>query len=134
VELGDDVRYAVKGQGTITFQLELGSSLDALDVLYILVLKKTFLSVSTMKGRGFSVTFHRGKVLIRPKKYIPDNVVVVGVREGTLYRLWGKPIQDLVYKSDNLCELCNRRLGHLHYREWLIMREIVTVLPKFGIE
>jgi hypothetical protein len=31
--------------------------------------------------------------------------VVVGVREGTLYRLQGNPIQALVHDSDNLCEL-----------------------------
>jgi hypothetical protein len=55
--------------------------------------------------------------------------VVVGVSEGTLYRLQGKLVQDLVHNSDNLCKLWHRSLGHLHYRELLIMRAIVTCLP-----
>jgi hypothetical protein len=38
------------------------------------------------------MTFQRGKVLIRPEKSSQDTVVVVGVREGTLYRLQGNPI------------------------------------------
>jgi hypothetical protein len=33
VELSDDSKYAMKGEGTITFHLESGGSLDAQDVL-----------------------------------------------------------------------------------------------------
>jgi hypothetical protein len=40
VQLGDDARYAVKGEGTIMFQLESGGLLDAHDVLYVPGLKK----------------------------------------------------------------------------------------------
>jgi hypothetical protein len=57
LELGDDSRYAVKGEGTITIQLELGSLLDSHDVLYVPCLKKNFLSISFMEDRGFVVTF-----------------------------------------------------------------------------
>lgn len=39
VELGDDAKYAVKGEGTVTFQLELGGLLDAQEVLYVPGLK-----------------------------------------------------------------------------------------------
>jgi hypothetical protein len=53
VELGDDAKYAVKGEGTITFHLESGGSFDAQDVLYVPGLKKNFLSVSTMEDKGF---------------------------------------------------------------------------------
>jgi hypothetical protein len=60
--------------------------------------------------------------------------VVIGVREGTLYRLQGNPVQDLVHDNDNLCELWHKRLGHLHYRALLILRGIVTGLPEFSIE
>jgi hypothetical protein len=87
VELGDDAKYAVKGEGTITFQLESGGSLDAQDVLYVPGLKNNFLSVSAMEDRGFFITFQRGKVLIHPEKSSPDTTMVIGVREGTLYRL-----------------------------------------------
>jgi hypothetical protein len=57
VQLGDDAKYAVKGEGTIMFQLESGGSLDAQDVLYVPGLKKNFLSVSTMEDKGFFITF-----------------------------------------------------------------------------
>jgi hypothetical protein len=60
--------------------------------------------------------------------------VVVGVREGTLYRLQGKQFQVLVHDSDILCELWHKRLGHLHYRALSILRGIVTGLLEFSIE
>jgi hypothetical protein len=91
VELGDDAKYAVKGEGTILFHLESRGSFDAQDVLYVPGLKKNFLSVSAMEDMGFFFTFQRGKVLIHPEKSSPDTTMVIGVREGTLYRLQGKP-------------------------------------------
>jgi hypothetical protein len=57
VQLGDDAKYAVKGEGTIMFQLKLGGSFDAYDVLYIPMLKNSLLSVSAMEENGFVVTF-----------------------------------------------------------------------------
>jgi hypothetical protein len=116
VQLGDDAKYVVKGEGTITFQLESGGLLDAHDVLYVPSLKKKFLSVSAMEDRGFVVAFQRGQVLVRPEKASPKNIVVIGVRESTLYRLQGNPVQALGHDGDSLCELWHRRLGHLHYR------------------
>jgi hypothetical protein len=35
VELGNDAKYAMKGERTISFQLELGGLLEAHDVLYV---------------------------------------------------------------------------------------------------
>jgi hypothetical protein len=133
-ELGDDAKYEMKGEGTITFQLKLGGSLDAHDVLYILGLKNNLLSVSAMEDMGFVVTFQRGKVLIRPEKDISDKTMVIGVREGNLYKLQGKHVLDLVHDNENLCELWHRRLGHLHYRELLILRGIIIGLTEFSIE
>jgi hypothetical protein len=89
--------------------LESGSSFDAHDVLYIPGLKKNLFSISAMEDRGFAVTFHRGQVLIRPKKASSKSAMVVGVREGTLYRLQGKYVEALVHDNDNLCELWHRR-------------------------
>jgi hypothetical protein len=134
VELGDDAKYAVKGEGTILFQLESGGSLEAQDVLYVPGLKKNLLSVSVMEDRGFVVMFKKGKVLICPEGASPDTTMSIGVREGNLYRLKGKPVQALVHDSDNLCELWHKRMGHLHYRALPILREIVTGLPDFSVE
>jgi hypothetical protein len=39
-----------------------------------------------------------------------------------------------VHNSDNLCKLWHKRMGHLHHREFPILREIVISLPEFSIE
>jgi hypothetical protein len=43
VELGDNARYAVKGVGTTSFQLESGNSLNMNDVLFVPGLRKNLL-------------------------------------------------------------------------------------------
>jgi hypothetical protein len=68
VELGDDAKYAVKGEGIIAFHLNSGGLFDAHDVLYVPGLKKNLFSVSAMEDRGFVVTFQRGKILIHLEK------------------------------------------------------------------
>jgi hypothetical protein len=35
VELGDDAKYELKGDGIVTFQLDLGGSLDAQDIICV---------------------------------------------------------------------------------------------------
>jgi hypothetical protein len=60
--------------------------------------------------------------------------MVIGVREGTLYMLQGNSVQALVHDNDNLCELWLRRLGHLHYRDFMITWGIVIGLLEFSIE
>jgi hypothetical protein len=60
--------------------------------------------------------------------------MIIGVREGTLYRLQDNIVQDLVHKNNSLCELWNNRLGHLHYRALFILRGIVTSLLEFSFE
>ena len=57
VELGDDAKYAVKGEGAVTFQRESRGSFDAHDVLHVPGLKKNLLLVSAMEDMGFVVTF-----------------------------------------------------------------------------
>jgi hypothetical protein len=44
MKLGDDAKYAVKGEGTFSFYLESRVSFDAHDVLYIPGLNKNLLS------------------------------------------------------------------------------------------
>jgi hypothetical protein len=134
VELGDDAKYEVKGDGTILFQLELGGSFDDHDVLYVLGLKNNFLSILSIEDMDFAVTFQRGQVVICQKKDSPNTTIIIGVREGSLYRLQGNPVKDLVYDNDSLCEIWHMRLRHLHDRVFPILRKIVTGLQKFSVE
>jgi hypothetical protein len=61
VELVDDPKYVVKGEGKLMLQLELEGSLDAQDVLYVPRLKNIFLSVLSMEDRGVSIIFREEK-------------------------------------------------------------------------
>jgi hypothetical protein len=48
VDLGDNSKYVVKGEGTILLQLESGGSLETHDVIYVPGLKKNMIPVSFM--------------------------------------------------------------------------------------
>jgi hypothetical protein len=60
VELGDNAKYAVKGVGIASFQLESIKPLRMSDVLYVPGLKKNLLSISAMEDRGYAVAFSSG--------------------------------------------------------------------------
>jgi hypothetical protein len=62
LELGDNTKYAVRGQGTVQFQLESGGSFDVQEVLYVPGLKKNLLSISVMEDKGYEVNFGRAGV------------------------------------------------------------------------
>jgi hypothetical protein len=67
VELRDNAKYAVKGVGTASFQLNSRNPLNMSEVLYVPGLKKNLLSISYMEERGYSMEFIDGKVLTWPK-------------------------------------------------------------------
>jgi hypothetical protein len=66
VELGDNSRYALKGEGTFMFHLDSGGLLYSHDVFYVPGLNRNFLSDLFLEERGFVIAFQRGKVLIHP--------------------------------------------------------------------
>jgi hypothetical protein len=53
--------------GTVTFQRETEKPLMVEDVLYVPRLTKNMISVSTLGGKGYVVTFQSGRVYIHPK-------------------------------------------------------------------
>jgi hypothetical protein len=87
VDLVDDSKYVVKGEGTILFQLDSSGLFKAHDVLYVPELKKNFLLVLVLEDKGFVVMFKKGKVLICTDGAILNTIVSISVREGKLYRL-----------------------------------------------
>jgi hypothetical protein len=92
VELSDDAEYIVEGEGTILFHLDSGGLLEEHDVIFVLELKKNFISVSSIDERGFAILFKKGHVLIHSKGFIPNTTMSIGVREGKIYRLEGMHI------------------------------------------
>jgi hypothetical protein len=83
VELGTNAKCGVEGVGTVRFQLESGGSLEVADVLHVPELKMNLLSVLAMED---------GQVLIWSKGSDLDSARVLGVKEGNVYRLQGKPV------------------------------------------
>jgi hypothetical protein len=108
--------------------------LDFDDVLFVLDLRKNFLSVSVMEDKGYIVMFKNQQVLIMLKEYSLDIAQVIGVREGNLYSLQVELVRALVHNNNNLCELWHTRMEHMHHKALSIPREIVTGFPEFNIE
>jgi hypothetical protein len=87
-----------------------------------------------MEEKGFAVIIQKGQVLTHPEGDIYNTIVRNRVREGNLYRFMEKHVHALLHDSENLCDLWNMRMGHLHYNMFPIPREIVTSLPYFSVE
>jgi hypothetical protein len=63
VDCGTSTIHVVKGVGCVRFQLESGGSLEVAEVLFVLELKVSLLSVLALVDEGYGVVFRRGHVL-----------------------------------------------------------------------
>jgi hypothetical protein len=89
VGIGTGPQLAVKGVGSVRFQLESGGFLEVAGVLYIPEMTINLLSVSALEIDGFGVAFYCGRVLLYPEGATPDTTMLLGVRYERLYRLLG---------------------------------------------
>ena len=87
VKLGDDYQYPIKGVGEESYKFEYGKHLKMKDVLYVPCLKNNLLSILGLEKKGFRISFVDGQVLMWPKGKTIDDVIVIGVEEGGLYKL-----------------------------------------------
>ena len=115
MKLGDDYQYPIKGVGEASYKLEFGRILKMKDVLYVPGLKKNLLSISGLEKKGFRVAFVDGQVLMWPRGKTINDVVVIGVEEGGMYKLKGSPDIALFCSTIDPCQLWHRRFAHLHY-------------------
>ena len=123
------------GRGTITFQRESMSPMVLRDVLYVLGLKKNLVSISMIEDQGLGVSFLDGHVHVFPKTVRPSASYTIGVRCRKLYKLLFQPNHVLVHSNNNeLCELCHRRMAHMHHPTLRMLRYMVTGLPVFSTE
>jgi hypothetical protein len=116
VELGNDASYAIKGIGSTSFRLESGATLHFEEIMYILGLKKNIISVADLEYKGYWVTFMKKKALLRLEDGEMCSTIVIGFREGGIYKVLGRAIQTLVHSTISPCEMWHRRFGHLHFR------------------
>lgn len=85
IELGDDGMYTTTAIGTISFEMNSGSSLHIRDVLYVPSLKKNLVSIATLEDKGYDVIFNKGKVYL--KHLVSGCKKQIGVRMKKLYLL-----------------------------------------------
>ena len=85
--------------------MESGKLLKMKGVLYVPSLKKNLIYISGLDKKGFRVSFVDGQVLMWPRGKTIDDVVVIGVKEGGLYKLKGRSYPALIYSTINSCEL-----------------------------
>ena len=101
--------------------------------MYVPGLKKNLAYVSMLKYRGYDVIFGEGKVFLRHKAM--GQVKNIGVLVKNIYNM---DVQDYVTLStkvekeeiQDIDELWQRRLGHLHHTALRIMQQIYIGLPK----
>jgi hypothetical protein len=134
VVLGDDAKYAVKGTGDTSLQLDSSIPLHLSDVLFVPGMRSNLVSISALEYKGYKVAFFDGKVLAWHKNSSMDSTSVIGVQEDNLYKLTVHQVQVLVHDSISLSELWHIRLAHLHYRALLALGKMVTGLPPVRVE
>jgi hypothetical protein len=134
VELGNDASYAIKGIGSASFQLESGATLHIEEIPYVPGLKKNLISVADLEDKGYMVTFMKKKALLWPEDGELSSAIMIGVREGGLYKVPGRPIHALVHSTVSPCEVWHRRFGHLHFRALPSLQKMVSGMPVFQFE
>jgi hypothetical protein len=104
------------------------------EFLYVPGLKNNILSISSLDKKGFRVIFIDCQVLMWPRGKTLDDVVVIGVEEGGLYKLKGHSYFAMVHDIVNPTELWHRRFDHLHYKSLSVVRKMVIGLPEIQEE
>jgi hypothetical protein len=64
VDLGTHAKCGVEGVGIVGFYLDSGDFLVVVDVLYVPNFRRNFLSVSTLKDKGYVFMFHYEQVFM----------------------------------------------------------------------
>jgi hypothetical protein len=80
--------------------------------------------------KGFRVAFIDGQVLMWPRGKTLDDVVVIGVEKGGLYKLKVHSDSAMVHDIVNPSELWHRRFAHLRYKALSIVSKMVIGLPE----
>ena len=91
-------------------------------------MKKNLMSISSLDARIFQVSFFDGQFLMWPKGETFSDAVVIGEKEGCLYRFKGHPEQALVYEEIEPSELWIQRLPHIHYKALPFVIKVVIGL------
>ena len=116
--------------GESFYKLESRKSMKMKGVLYVPCWKKNLISISSLDKKVFIVSFVDGEVLMWSRGNTIDDVVVIGVEEGGLYKLMGPLDSTLKTSTIIQCELWDRIISHVNYKELPIISKIVIGLPE----
>jgi hypothetical protein len=84
------------------------------DVLYVPSLTKNLLSISNLDKKGFKAAFIDSEVPMCPKGKTIEDAIVIGTKEGGMYKLKGHSNAALTHSIESPCELWHRRLSHIN--------------------
>jgi hypothetical protein len=113
--------------------LKYGARLHVDEVLYVPGLKKNILSVATLEDKGYWVIFKDKNALLWAKGSHLSTTKPIGTRSGGLHVVSGKSVQALAHDVTRSNELWHRRLGHLHYKSLLDIKNMVCVMPSISL-
>jgi hypothetical protein len=81
------------------FRLESGEVSRVSNVLWVPELRRSVLSVLEIEKKGYHLLFRDGRVLFVPRRSSFISTMVLGVREGNLYRSRGQPMRAVASRS-----------------------------------
>ena len=83
-------------EGAMVLELESRWTLAFIGLLYVPNLRVILLSVSSLEDQGYPVEFKRKSMYLWPDWVeCPQDVIMIGIKEGILYKVWGHPLQRL---------------------------------------
>ena len=96
-------------------------------------IKRNLVSISGLADQGYRIAFQEDKVLSWPKNSTIKKAISIGVREGSLYKIFNNqyPRLNLTLSNDksNSSEIWHRRLGHLNFHALSSIGKIVKGVP-----
>jgi hypothetical protein len=134
VTLGDDYQYPIKGVGESNYKLDSGTPMKMKDVLYVPCLTNNLISISALDKKDFRVGFIDGEVLMCPKGKTIEYAIVIGTKEGGMYKLKGQSDAALIHSIESLCEIWHRILSHINYKALPYVSKAVTSLSYFKVD
>ena len=93
--MGDDARYAVKGVGATSFQLDTGKTLKMRDVFLVARMTSNLIVVLALEDEGYDVIFSKGQVFIQ--KFDSIERIDIGICDRGLYRLSTRLLKALLH-------------------------------------
>ena len=97
------------------------------EVLYVPILNKNLLYISSLENKGFIVSFEDGEVIMWAKGNIINDADVIGF----VYKLKGHIDSFLTASNISPYELWHIILAPVNYKESPIVRKVVTGLLEF---